>query len=172
MMIGKKVYVTEEGKRVVEDATLEDLLRLLSKFAEDNGEDDGFLNDVDDLEDLFDEEKEEEKPKHLMDANKFRQIMNANFKKIKELWARKNKEYGVEGDVLAGIRENTKRAFSEEVYQEDMFTVIMNLKDKHDLALLRKGTYLDDAKERLYDVIIYSFLALAVLDATDEELRG
>lgn len=170
-MIGKKVYVTEDGKRVVEDATLEDLLNLLTKFAGDN-DDDGFLDDTDNLDDLFEEEKEEEKPKPLMGDNKFRQIMNENFKKIKELWSRKNKEYGMVDDVLAGIRENTKRAFSDEVSQEDMFTVIMNLKDKHDLALLRKGTYLDDAKERLYDVIIYSFLALAVMEATDEELRG
>ena len=172
MMIGKKVYVNEDGKRVVEDATLEDLLSLLSKFAGENSDDDGYLDDVDDLEDLFEEEKEEEKPKRLMDANKFRQIMNTNFKKIKELWARKNKEYGCENDVLAGIRENAKRSYDEDLYQEDMFAVITNLKDKHDLALLRRGIHLDDAKERLYDIIIYSFLALAVMDATDEELRG
>lgn len=172
MMIGKKVYVTEEGKRVVEDATLEDLLNLLSKFAGENSEDDGFLDDVDDLEDLFEEEKEEEKQKHLMDANKFRQVMNANFKEIKKLWAQKNKKYGCESDILSGIRENTRRGFGDNASQDEMFAAIMNLKDKHDLALLRMGTCLDDVKERLYDVIIYSFLALAVLDATDEELRG
>lgn len=88
-----------------------------------------------------------------------------------QLFLMKNKQYANQDDVLAAFKQCSERQFGE-VSKAGAFNTCMQFKDKHDLALLQHGTTLPDARERLYDVIVYCLLGLAVLSDKDEELQG
>ena len=80
-------------------------------------------------------------------------------------------QYANQDDVLTAFKESAERQFGK-VTKEGAFKTCMQFKDKHDLALLQHGTTLPDAKERLYDVVVYCLLGLAILSDKDEELQG
>ena len=90
---------------------------------------------------------------------------------IDQLFVMKNKQYASTNDVLSAFKQCAERQFGE-VTQDGAFKTCMQFKDKHDLALLQHGTMLPDAKERLYDIIVYCLLGLAVLSGKDEQMRS
>lgn len=104
-------------------------------------------------------------------VDKFSEIANNHLVSIDQLFLLKNKQYGKQSDVLSAFKESSQRQFGE-VSKKGAFKACMQFKDKHDLALLQHGTFLPDAKERLYDVIVYCLLGLAILSDEDETLLG
>ena len=90
---------------------------------------------------------------------------------ITQLFLMKNKQYANQDDVLEAFKKSAERQFGE-VSKDGAFRACMQFKDKHDLALLQHATALPDARERLYDVIVYSLLGLAILSDKDEELQS
>lgn len=106
-----------------------------------------------------------------INIDKFEHLSNNHLVNISQLFLMKNKQYASGDDVLSAFKECAKRQFGE-INRDGAFKTCMQFKDKHDLALLQHGLLLPDAKERLYDVIVYCLLGLAVLSGEDEELRG
>ena len=82
--------------------------------------------------------------------------------KVSDLFAAKNEQYAKTDDVLKAFRDGAERRYGE-VNKKTMLACLCAYKDKHDLALLQHGADLDDAEERLLDIIIYSLLGIAIL---------
>ena len=82
--------------------------------------------------------------------------------KVSDLFASKNEQYAKTDDVLKAFRDGAERRYGE-VNKKTMLACLCAYKDKHDLALLQHGADLDDAEERLLDIIIYSLLGIAIL---------
>lgn len=104
-----------------------------------------------------------------VDIDKFWELSVNHLTAIDQLFLLKNKQYANQKDVLSAFKQSAERQFGE-ISKDGAFRVCMQFKDKHDLALLQHGTLLPDAKERLYDVIVYCLLALAILSDEDESL--
>ena len=75
--------------------------------------------------------------------------------KIAQLFLMKNKQYANQDDVLTAFKESAERQFGK-VTKEGAFKTCMQFKDK----------------QRLYDVVVYCLLGLAILSDKDEELQG
>lgn len=106
-----------------------------------------------------------------INLDKFDALSANHLTLIGQLFLMKNKQYASGDDVLSAFKESAKRQFGE-LTKDGAFKACMQFKDKHDLALLQHGTLLPDAKERLYDVVVYCLLALAILSGQDEELQS
>lgn len=83
--------------------------------------------------------------------------------KLIELFDVKNEQYAKESDVLEAIKESADRRYGV-VTKDTLSYVILDYKDKHDLALLKKGIKLGDTKERLLDIIAYCILLYLVYE--------
>lgn len=101
----------------------------------------------------------------------FESMACRELEKVLDLFIVKNEQYGSSEDVLSAFKESAYRQYGE-ITKKGTFKSCMQLKDKHDLALLRYGTLLPDAKERLKDIIVYSLLGLAILSNEDTTLQG
>lgn len=105
-----------------------------------------------------------------INLDKFDTLSANHLTLIGQLFLIKNKQYASGDDVLSAFKESAKRQFGE-LTKDGAFKTCMQFKDKHDLALLQYGTLLPDAKERLYDIVVYCLLGLAILSGEDEELQ-
>lgn len=106
-----------------------------------------------------------------INANNFICSSTTELNDVFQLFKKKNAQYSGVNDVLRALKEGASRSFGV-LSKETAFKYCMQLKDKHDVALLQRGVELEDVKERLHDVIVYSLLALAILSGEDEELQS
>lgn len=91
----------------------------------------------------------------------FVKFLKDEMNRIIELFRRKNKAYGEEGDVFHNFRQSARRIYNDESVNS-MFMIAETLKDKHNVALA-KGADVPECAERLRDNIVYSLIQLAML---------
>lgn len=95
-----------------------------------------------------------------MKYDDFLKILDREQEEVKNLFSFKNKGYGAEDEVFYNFKETARRVFGSTSY-EDMWKVILVYMDKHMIALT-KGLGEREFKERLRDIIVYSYLAIGV----------
>jgi hypothetical protein len=86
---------------------------------------------------------------------------------IKQLFATKNKDYGMADDAFANFRKSAHRVILPMApgldEHEAMFRVLLVLLDKHAVALSQTGLGGNEVDERLADIANYALIARGIL---------
>lgn len=101
-----------------------------------------------------------------MTRSEFLANLDAEFQRIRDLFAERNKSYGSDNDLLHNFRQSAIRFFGND-NPENMFKVAEILVDKHNIALAKNGASDPACDERLSDRIVYSLIEKAILREMD-----
>lgn len=113
------------------------------------------------------QEEIEKRSVDSMTSDEFLEFTETVYGDIFDLFHIKNKQYASNDDVFEALKEQAIRQYGE-VSTDTVLDVILALKDKHDVAILNHGTELEDLRDRLLDIIVYSLLALAWVSREEE----
>ena len=75
----------------------------------------------------------------------------------------KGEEYVGKGNVLDTVYNAAARCVGRVPTRDDVLRTILIMKDKNDIALLRRGIYCKDVEDKLIDCIVYDLMALYAL---------
>lgn len=75
----------------------------------------------------------------------------------------KGEEYVGKGNVLDTVYNAAARCIGRMPTRDDVLRTIFMMKDKNDIALLRRGAYCKDVEGKLIDNIVYDLMALYAL---------
>lgn len=98
------------------------------------------------------------------------ELIEDEFKAIRELYERKYASYSAKGDVFYNFRQIASRLFTIYEPVHGMFSALLVLKDKHDMALANRGMDDPECESRLRDIIVYCLIGLAMVKEYKNDL--
>ena len=98
-----------------------------------------------------------------MTREEFKEFAAGVFEEAAAVFNYKQTGYGAANDAFFNFRQTAKRFFPDMDEEAAMFLVLEILLDKHNCAL-SKGITVNEIEERLKDRIVYSAIALGIID--------
>ena len=98
-----------------------------------------------------------------MTREEFKEFAAGVFEQAQSVFKYKQTGYGAEDDAFCNFRQSARRFFPDMDESAAMFLVLEILLDKHNCAL-SKGITVNEIEERLKDRIVYSTIALGIID--------
>ena len=105
-----------------------------------------------------------------MTREEFKEFAAGVFEQAQSVFKYKQTGYGAEDDAFCNFRQSARRFFPEMDESAAMFLVLEILLDKHNCAL-SKGITVNEIEERLKDRIVYSAIALGIIDDYKASLK-
>ena len=103
-----------------------------------------------------------------MTREEFKEFAAGVLEQAQDVFKYKQTGYGAEDDAFFNFRQSARRFFPGMDESAAMFLVLEILLDKHNCAL-SKGISVNEIEERLKDRIVYSTIALGIIE--DQERK-